>query len=75
MTTNKMNPKKKKYAKPTVKLAKWELNEAICNNPVVCLSYTKCLDVQGDSGKTGVETRRDITGEWTRVGSTSRNAW
>lgn len=74
MTTNKMNPKKKKYAKPTVKLAKWELNEAICNNPV-CLSYTKCLNVQGDSGKNAVEIRRDVTGEWTRVGSTSRNAW
>lgn len=74
MTTNKMNPKKKKYAKPTVKLAKWELNEAICNN-VTCLSYRKCFDIKSGSGMTGVETRRDVTGEWWPVGSNTRRAW
>lgn len=67
MTTNKMNPKKK-YAKPTVKLAKWELNEAICNN-VTCLSYRKCITIEKGTKGSITEDRRDFTGEWDRVGS------
>lgn len=63
-----MNPKKKKYAKPTVKLAKWELNEAICNN-VTCLSYTKCFDIKTQSHVVGIEVRDDNSTGWTRVGS------
>ena len=73
MTTNKMNPKKK-YAKPTVKLAKWELNEAICQT-VSCNSYTKCFDIKTNSHVIGVETRNNSQGEWSRVGSTSSNSW
>ena len=66
---------KKKYAKPTVKLAKWELNEAICQT-VSCNSYTKCFTIKTNSGVNGTETRLgNNTGEWTRVGSTSSNAW
>lgn len=68
MTTNKMNPKKKKYAKPTVKLAKWELNEAICQT-VSCNSYTQCFDVAPGTSIIQTENRRDVTGEWSRVGS------
>ena len=64
---NKMNPKKK-YAKPTVKLAKWELNEAICNNPV-CLSYRKCIGIQKGTKVSVIEDRSDYTGTWDRVGS------
>ena len=67
MTTNKMNPKKK-YAKPTVKLAKWELNEAICNN-VTCLSYRKCIGIQKGTKVSVIEDRSDYTGTWDRVGS------
>ena len=69
MTTNKMNPKKKKYAKPTVKLAKWELNEAICQT-VSCNSYTQCFDIPGGNGSGRFEIR-DTSDGWTRVGSTS----
>lgn len=64
-----MTPKKK-YAKPTVKVAKWELNEAICDDPV-CLSYTKCLDVQGSKGESSIEFRDNPNG-WSRVPSSNR---
>lgn len=67
MTTNKMNLKKK-YAKPTVKLAKWELNEAICQT-VTCNSYTRCFEVNAGSGLFQTETRETDPKTWTRVGS------
>ena len=62
-----MTPKKK-YAKPTVKVAKWELNEAICNNPM-CLSYRKCISIEKGTAGTIIEDRKDQTGTWSRVGS------
>lgn len=77
MTTNKMNPKKK-YAKPTVKLAKWELNEAICNlnNVANCSDKPLCFDIPGGNGA-GRFDIRDSSDGWSRVGSnsSSRNAW
>ncbi len=56
MTTNKMNPKKKKYAKPTVKLAKWELNEAICQT---VYEASPCIHVVDDfAGNTRIDHRQ-----------------
>ena len=62
-----MTPKKK-YAKPTVKVAKWELNEAICDNPV-CLSYRKCIGISKGSNIKLTEDRNNFTGSWERITS------
>ena len=73
-----MNPKKKKYAKPTVKLAKWELNEAICNcnNVANCSDKPVCFEIQEGNGAGRFDFRGNSDG-WSRVtsNSSSRNAW
>ena len=69
-----MTPKKK-YAKPTLKVAKWELNEAICNSVTTCSDKPMCFEIPGGNG-VGRFDIRDNSDGWTRVGSTSssRNA-
>lgn len=67
-----MNPKKK-YAKPTVKLAKWELNEAICQKTTIMqISPNRCFDVKVDSGNSHnsviqvTQGNNDIRWDWTK---------
>ena len=65
-----MTPKKK-YAKPTVKVAKWELNEAICET-VMKVSPERCFDVRVNSGNIHNSViqvnqgNNDIRWDWTK---------
>ena len=67
-----MTPKKK-YAKPTLKVAKWELNEAICNS-VTCGSENQCFIINKGDENHDVERRTDV-GSWDKVGSSSSRGW
>lgn len=62
-----MTIRKKKYARPSAKVVEWDFNEAVCS--VTTNSYGKCLRVEKGSSVSSIQTRRDVTGEWTRVGS------
>ena len=58
MTTNRhMMTPKKKYAKPTVKVAKWELNEAICET----VKASPCIHVIDEFGGTTRTDHRQST--------------
>lgn len=63
-----MNNLKKQYVKPTVKLAKWDFSNAVCQT-IVSTSVTKCISVTKGVGANTVEIRNETTGEWNRVGS------
>ena len=54
-----------KYTKPSAKVVNWDFNEAICS--VTTNSF--CLNVRHNQGVSGIEVRKETTGDWTRVGS------
>lgn len=40
-----MKEKKKVYVKPTITVAEWDFNEAVCDDWIMQLSDTRCIKV------------------------------
>lgn len=69
-----MKSVKKKYMKPSIKVAEWDFNEAVCQTQTMCTSVSRCISITTAGTFDGIQTRGDYTGgsttgEWNRVGS------
>lgn len=60
-TTNVMKKQKRTYLKPTLKVAEWDFNEAVCQAPYTN-SGTRCITVAGAGTRDLVDTRPDYNG-------------
>ncbi len=68
-TTNVMKKQKRTYLKPTLKVAEWDFNEAVCQSQVSqCSLKDVCITIREADSHDVVGTRQDA-GEWHRMGS------
>lgn len=56
-----MKEKKKVYVKPTITVAEWDFNEAVCDDNVMILSRCINVRVNGNGGVAAIETRGDYS--------------
>lgn len=62
-----MKKQKRTYLKPTLKVAEWDFNEAVCQSQVsMCSTKDMCIRIREANSHDLVSTRWDSE-EWNRI--------